>query len=275
MKQAMRNNWYLLGREINLFCQTTTIHGFSYLAEGKNLVSRLIWSFLLVSSLFMAVKMISNTIVDTRRNPISTTIDTVDIKKVPFPAVTLYPGNFRNEKALLRRFYDYIDIERYHEYDPMWNNSDFSTYLAPVLKQSTGKSSWFYALITNSMRKIEEDDVKSKRGSLYEKNRKTVKKSAEILAAIERKDKTTGKRLKKRIENAILENMFKFKGYKNVLTHWINNILCVILENAKATNNITEEEINFSNPEIIKIRKQHELLLLTPPPTQKKKKKKI
>ena len=40
----------------------------------------------------MSVYMINKNFEDARANPIMTTIDTVDVTNVPFPAVTVLPG---------------------------------------------------------------------------------------------------------------------------------------------------------------------------------------
>ena len=45
-----------------------------------------------------SIYFINQNIDDAHANPIMTTIDTVDVKKVPFPAVTVLPGTSVSEK---------------------------------------------------------------------------------------------------------------------------------------------------------------------------------
>ena len=155
MKEVIKVKWKTLCEEINVFCETTTIHGFSYLSVSKKVATRFIWSLLLLSSLSVATLMISNTFVDLNRNPLSTNVDTIDIKNVPFPAVTFYPGHYRSEKTLLRRMYDYTEFERYHADDSLTNNSDFLFNWSPFLTQS-----WFSNLLNKSMNAIATNDLK-------------------------------------------------------------------------------------------------------------------
>ena len=71
------------------FALTTTIHGFRYLYEGRNLFEKLSWFITISLCFFFAGMMITQSILDSAREPILTTMDTAKIQQVPFPAITI------------------------------------------------------------------------------------------------------------------------------------------------------------------------------------------
>ena len=118
------------------FCRTTTIHGLLYLTpDYRNLfnrkftsfknprfrfIERLIWSVAVVTGFSWAAYLINQNFEDSNANPIMTTIDTVDVTRVPFPAVTVIPGeNPVNPEVdgFTKRLFDYAEFERYNEDD--------------------------------------------------------------------------------------------------------------------------------------------------------------
>ena len=56
------------------------------------LAERLIWLVVVFGGFGTAVYLIRENFAEAKANPILTTIDTVDITNVPFPAVTVIPG---------------------------------------------------------------------------------------------------------------------------------------------------------------------------------------
>ena len=67
-----------------------------------------------------AAYLINQNFEDSNANPIMTTIDTVDVTRVPFPAVTVVPGeNPVNPEVdgFTKRLFDYAEFERYKEDD--------------------------------------------------------------------------------------------------------------------------------------------------------------
>ena len=195
---SIKNQLKDLKEEINKFCESTSIHGFSYLVVGQKILTKWLWSFLLLSSLTVATIMIYNTLVDSEKNPFSTTVDVVDITEVPFPAVTFHPGHYRNEKSLLRRMYDYTEIMRYEEKDLLRNNSEFTSDWGPFLKQSSYAGTWFSVLIDKTKDQMEEEDskwVKGEHKKFFTSKKGMVKNAAAILATIQRKNKSIAKKI--------------------------------------------------------------------------------
>ena len=55
-------------------------------------LERLVWLVLVSFHFGVTVYMVNLNLEDARANPVMTTIDTVDVTNVPFPAVTVLPG---------------------------------------------------------------------------------------------------------------------------------------------------------------------------------------
>ena len=55
-------------------------------------LERLVWLVLVSLHFGVTVYMVNLNLEDARANPVMTTIDTVDVTNVPFPAVTVLPG---------------------------------------------------------------------------------------------------------------------------------------------------------------------------------------
>ena len=78
----------------------TTIHGFKYILSGETF---LIWVLSILaafaSTLFLSYSYISDAIHD----PITTLLSTVDVREVPFPAVTVDAGKVVNPMGYPRK----------------------------------------------------------------------------------------------------------------------------------------------------------------------------
>lgn len=73
-----------------------------------------------VTGFSWAAYLINQNFEDSNANPIMTTIDTVDVTKVPFPAVTVVPGEYPvnpEVDGFTKRLFDYAEFERYKEQD--------------------------------------------------------------------------------------------------------------------------------------------------------------
>lgn len=76
---------------INQFLENTTIHGLSYIANGKSIIVKVIW-FIFVSIAFgCSFYLIHSSYSDWESAPVATTITTHPISNVPFPKVTVCP----------------------------------------------------------------------------------------------------------------------------------------------------------------------------------------
>ena len=100
------------------------------------------WLVLVSLHFGVTVYMVNLNLEDARANPVMTTIDTVDVTNVPFPAVTVLPGEMSMVFIVLRYIYlstypgeypaadyevdgftqrllDYAEFERYEDSDPL------------------------------------------------------------------------------------------------------------------------------------------------------------
>ena len=116
------------------------------MVTGYRWLERLVWLVLVSLHFGVTVYMVNLNLEDARANPVMTTIDTVDVTKVPFPAVTVLPGEMAMVLIVLRyiflslsiyiypgeypaadyevdgftqRLLDYAEFERYEDSDPL------------------------------------------------------------------------------------------------------------------------------------------------------------
>ena len=76
--------WQAFIQSVNEYLVESSIHGLRYLAAGTNTVEKVGWSLIIVISLYNAGTMISESIEDSGKEPILTTIETTSIENVPF-----------------------------------------------------------------------------------------------------------------------------------------------------------------------------------------------
>ena len=74
------------------YFDSTTIHGFSYLRASGNIIERLAWIIIIATCFILASLLIYQGIEEAKKNPISTTVETIPFEKVPFPAITIDSG---------------------------------------------------------------------------------------------------------------------------------------------------------------------------------------
>lgn len=75
---------------VDYFSQTT-VHGFRYIVEGRNILERLIWFVCIVSCFVYTFLTIWNAFSYWETHPVETTIDQVGvpIHELPYPAITI------------------------------------------------------------------------------------------------------------------------------------------------------------------------------------------
>ncbi len=77
------------------YFQETSIHGFHYVGEAGSLHKRLIWATLIIISFTMAALLMRSNLRDTKENPFVTSITTVPVQEVPYPAVSVHHSHFK------------------------------------------------------------------------------------------------------------------------------------------------------------------------------------
>ncbi len=104
---------------VNTYLQESSIHGLRYLASDargrKNLRQVLFWSCVTLAAFGFATGLILRSFGETHKFPIITTVDSVSIKKVPFPAVTINAGQVLNPWGFVEKYFRIVDYECYDD----------------------------------------------------------------------------------------------------------------------------------------------------------------
>ena len=80
-----------LKKEISGYFSETTVHGFRYVVEGRNLFERLVWILFIAFGFIFSFYLISEAFESWKNNPVETTIGevSVPVQELPFPAITI------------------------------------------------------------------------------------------------------------------------------------------------------------------------------------------
>ena len=73
------------------FLESSTIHGLVYISTSKAVLVKLFWFFIVLAGFFYSVYLIQNSFLDWEESPFGTTEETVSIRQVEFPKVTVCP----------------------------------------------------------------------------------------------------------------------------------------------------------------------------------------
>ena len=109
----------------------SSIHGLRYLVDGKNLVEKVCWSLIIVTSIYLAGTMISTSIQNNNEEPILTTIETTSIINAPFPAITIAADDRINPWGFVEKTFNMLAF-----YGPDVKNSDIFDDSAELRKES-------------------------------------------------------------------------------------------------------------------------------------------
>ena len=90
------------------FFEVTTIHGLYHVSKTKSL-RRFFWTVTSIAGFISAFSMIYESFQNFSKNPISTTIETFPISKVPFPPITVCPV----KNTLTNLNYDLVNSQNY------------------------------------------------------------------------------------------------------------------------------------------------------------------
>ena len=98
------------------YLRETTVHGFRYVAEGKNFFERLFWIGFISAGFILSAYMLTQSIKESYDNPILTTIDTTSVKNVPFPAVTVDAGKILSPWGYVEKIADLVRMDCYKDH---------------------------------------------------------------------------------------------------------------------------------------------------------------
>ena len=80
-----------LKKDVAEYFTGTTVHGFRYVVQGKNLLERMVWVFFILCGFIFCSKSVLEMYQHWEERPVETTIDEVGlpIQELPFPAITV------------------------------------------------------------------------------------------------------------------------------------------------------------------------------------------
>ena len=80
-----------LKEDLKAYFLETTVHGFRYVVEGRNLFERIAWVAIIIFGFAYTAYTVSEVLQHWDRYPLETTIDKVGIpvQELPFPAITV------------------------------------------------------------------------------------------------------------------------------------------------------------------------------------------
>ncbi|KAJ3664872.1 hypothetical protein Zmor_000410 [Zophobas morio] len=99
--------WHNLRKYLREYAEVTGLQGFRYVAEKRSTAEKIIWSLLLIFSLYGCIYMISEIVYKYENSPVVVSFASQDtpLYKIPFPAVTICP-----EAKYNRWLFNYSDI---------------------------------------------------------------------------------------------------------------------------------------------------------------------
>ncbi len=230
------------------FLVTTPIHGFRYLHEGRNVLEKLSWLIVLLASFSITSYMINQNMEEARKHPILTTFDTIDVAKVPFPAITIESNGFIDrwgfsEKLFnLLLFYNVLDPAHFNQSKALRDKFDFLAEKAwlqmwQVLKEN--KTGWSLEQLQyygqNSIPVIKNHFAK-------------VTGIAERLAAIMRQDPQHHQEIMTNIHENFKQDFFRYDRYD--MFHFLDK-MDVITKAAMNTSKLLENTLESCNKQVI------------------------
>ena len=101
----------IISQFISSYFEQTTVHGFKYVVTGASKGERFAWMVFVAFAFLAAFLMIGTYTYEAISNPITISLSTIPVTKVPFPAVTVDSGKAWNpmgypRKALARSLPD-------------------------------------------------------------------------------------------------------------------------------------------------------------------------
>lgn len=246
--------------QFNSFCRETTTHGFAYLSDNYTACERLLWFVFVLLAFASSIVMIEQSFQDAKSNPILTTIDTVDVTRVPFPAVTVLPDEYPIQKELggfFKRLFDYAEFERYNIDSPLRNNSLFIQQWGFMINS-----------IVQKLIDATKEDIKDLSESEYEKMiakyKTSIKNYPSILSDVI-SEESDSRKLLSSLSNELKINFLKYKGYGDATKVYFREVVEPFVKKAIMNANLTQSEKNYlSTVECSAFLKNAQIALIIP-----------
>ena len=91
MKNKKRKVLEELKRYVRGYFSETTVHGFRYIIEGRNIYERIAWAIFVVLGFAWSLYIILSAFESWEKHPVQITVDevSVPVQELPFPAITV------------------------------------------------------------------------------------------------------------------------------------------------------------------------------------------
>ena len=111
-------NMFQIRQDIYSYFSETTVHGFRYVVEGRNIVEKMFWIIVIAIGFIISSFIVFKSFSDWEKTPLQTTIDKVSlpIEDLNFPAITVCnPSELqmprRNRWMFLEKLLNWIDVK--------------------------------------------------------------------------------------------------------------------------------------------------------------------
>ncbi len=94
----------VLLRHARDYMRETTVHGLRYLVEERSIPIKCLWLAAISACFSVVLAAFASSLRDARDSPFITTLDTVPVHEVPFPAVTFEPKQIDPSLRFLQRW---------------------------------------------------------------------------------------------------------------------------------------------------------------------------
>ena len=122
-----------ISKSIREYFTDTTVHGFRYVVQGKNVFEKGFWIIMIVSGFVISGCIIHASLKAWDETPLQTTIDKVSapIQKLPYPAITIFDQKAlqmtrKNRWKYIEQLLNMFDIDSINDV----NNAEYVCYLS-------------------------------------------------------------------------------------------------------------------------------------------------
>lgn len=113
------------------FLKETSIHGFSHIANDQTILERVVWSAIMVTAVTTASIMIVQTMNEVYENPLTSSVQSIPINDIPFPAITVEVDEDLNPWGYTEKALDLVDYRGF-EQDVSKFRADFQFFFRKI-----------------------------------------------------------------------------------------------------------------------------------------------
>ncbi len=210
-----------LGSTLNAYFSNSTIHGLGYLSSGNRrtrgsfVLQVFYWLAALVAAYGVAIAIVRRSFQEAQDFPIITTVDSISIKDIPFPAITLDAGNIFNPWGTTEKLYNFIDFECYKTpFDCPTEKQAPLKDINPLLQRVTER---FFDVVFDQVKQRSIEDLASWRKSKLRLSSSFLfpefDKSVALLSLIIEKKSSRSAAARRKLARATVETFARFVSW--------------------------------------------------------------